>query len=92
MTLGVDADLGRILALLEEPGLQDAVVCTHGEVIGQVLTPAGRRRVGGRPTMLWPKGSTWLLDGANGRRTHAGYLPPLAPAHARSVASATGGR
>jgi phosphohistidine phosphatase SixA len=36
VTFGVDADLARVLALLEELGLQDAVVCTHGEVIDQV--------------------------------------------------------
>jgi hypothetical protein len=34
----VDADLARVLVLLEDPRLQDTVVCTHGELIGQVLT------------------------------------------------------
>jgi hypothetical protein len=32
--LGVDADLARVLALLEDPRMQDMVMCTHGEVIG----------------------------------------------------------
>jgi hypothetical protein len=32
----VDAYLAGVLALLEELRLQDAVVCTHGEVIDQV--------------------------------------------------------
>ena len=45
-TLGVDADPAGVLALLEDPQLSDAAVCTHGELIGQVLTPTGRRRIG----------------------------------------------
>ena len=91
MTLGVDADLGRVLALLEAPRLQDTVVCTHGEVIGQVLTRLVADGLAVDQPLAWPKGSTWLLDGANRRFTHARYLPPLALAHARSVASAKGG-
>jgi hypothetical protein len=50
--------LGRVLALLEDLRLRDAVVCTHGEVIEQVL---GRLVADGsavdRP-LEWPKGST----------------------------------
>jgi hypothetical protein len=36
VALGVDADPARVQALLQDPRLQDAVVCTHGEVIDQV--------------------------------------------------------
>src|SRR6266511_3488734 len=39
----------------------------------------------------WPKGSTWLLDGANGRFMHARYLPHWPWAEARSAASGTWG-
>ena len=92
VTLGVDADLGRVLGLLEDPRLQDTVVCTHGEVIGQLLTRLVADGLVVDQPLAWPKGSTWLLEGANRRFTHARYLPPLALAHAGSVASATGGR
>ena len=91
VTLGVDADLGRVLALLEELRLQDTVVCTHGEVIGQVLTRLVADGLAVDQPLAWPKGSTWLLEGATRRFTHARYLPPLALAHTRSVASAKGG-
>jgi hypothetical protein len=30
VAVGVDADLARVLALLEDPQMQDTVVCTHG--------------------------------------------------------------
>lgn len=92
VTLGVDADLGRVLALLADPRLQDTVVCTHGEVIGQVLTRLVADGLVVDQPLAWPKGSTWLLEGTNRRFTHARSLPPLAVAHAGSVASANGGR
>ena len=88
VTLGVDADLGRVLALLAAPQLQDTVVCTHGEVIGQVLTRLVADGLAVDQPLTWPKGSTRLLYGANRRFTHARSLPPLALAHARSAASA----
>jgi broad specificity phosphatase PhoE len=76
--LGVDADPARVLALLEDPQLSDAVVCTHGEVIGQVLTRLVAAGLAVDQPLTWPKGSTWLLQGANGRPAHARYFPPLA--------------
>jgi 8-oxo-dGTP diphosphatase len=91
-SLGVAADLTVVLALLGDPWVQDAVVCTHGEVIGQVLVRLVADGLAVDQPLAWPKGSTWLLEGANRRFTHARYLPPLALAHAGSVASATGGR
>jgi phosphohistidine phosphatase SixA len=89
--LGVDADLARVLALLEDPRLQDTVVCTHGEVIDQVLTRLVTDGLAVDQPLQWPKGSTWLLDGTSGRLTHARYLPPLVLAPARSMPSAPPG-
>ena len=77
-TLGVDADPAGVLALLENPRWSDAVVCTHGEVIGQVLTRLVADGLAVDQPLTWPKGSTWLLQGANGRPAHARYFPPLA--------------
>ena len=91
VALGVDADLARVLALLEDLRLQNTVVCTHGELIGQVLTWLVADGLTVDQPLQWPKGSTWLLDGANGRLTHARYLPPLILAPARSMASAPRG-
>jgi hypothetical protein len=43
--------------------------------------------------LAWPKGSTWLLHGANGRLTLARYLPPLplTPAFGTALGTARGG-
>jgi phosphohistidine phosphatase SixA len=91
VALGVDADLARVLGLLEDPRLQDTVVCTHGELIGQVLTRLVTDGLAVDQPLQWAKGSTWLLDGTSGRLTHARYLPPLVLAPARSMASAPPG-
>jgi hypothetical protein len=75
--LGVAADLAVVLALLGDPRVQDAVVCTHGEVIGQVLVRLVVDGLAVDQPLAWPKGSTWLLDDADGRFRFGRYLPPL---------------
>jgi hypothetical protein len=75
--LAVTADLAVVLALLKDPRVQDAVLCTHSEVIGQVLARLTADGLALDQPLAWPKGSTWLLHGANGRLTLARYPPPL---------------
>jgi len=77
--LGVDAPTTDLLDVLwDEHELHDAVLCTHGEVVGEVLSAlaADGRFDGGPPR--WPKGSTWLLQRRPGGRVTGRYLPPLA--------------
>jgi hypothetical protein len=66
-------------------------VCTHGELIGQVLTRLVTDGLAVDQSLQWPKGSTWLLDGTSGRLTHARHLPPLVLTPARSMASTARG-
>ena len=75
--LGVEADLAVVLALLGDLQAQDAVVCTHGEVIGQALVRLVADGLMVDQPLAWPKGSTWLLEGADRRFTFGRYLPPL---------------
>jgi 8-oxo-dGTP diphosphatase len=74
--LGVAADL-VVLALLGILQGQDAVVCTHGEVIGQVLARLVADGLAVDQPLAWPEGSTWLLDGPDGHVAVGRYLPPL---------------
>ena len=79
--LDVDATAAQAAAMLLEPGVGNAVLCTHGELIGQLL---GRLRQAGSPIATdatWPKGSTWVLDPAADQIMRATYLPPLRRAH-----------
>ena len=74
--LGVDADPTDLVALLLEPAFAEAVVCSHGEVIGAALI----RLVGDGSegdSLSWPKGSTWVLEVTEGRLEDARYLSPL---------------
>ncbi len=64
----------------------------HGQVAAKraLMRRAAVRLMVDQP-LEWPKGSTWLLDGANGRFMHARYLPHWPWAEARSAASGTWG-
>jgi phosphohistidine phosphatase SixA len=74
--LGVDADPTDLVALLLDPAAAEAVLCSHGELIGAAAYPSGWREVEG-DTLSWPKGSTWVLKVTEGRIEDARYLPPL---------------
>jgi 8-oxo-dGTP diphosphatase len=80
-TLGVAADPEVVLALLEDVQAQDALVCTHGEVISQVMVRLVMEGLAVDRPLAWAKGSTWLLEGAAGRFRFGRYLPPLPLAH-----------
>jgi phosphohistidine phosphatase SixA len=76
--LGVAAAADGVLALLGDPALRHSVLCTHGELIGQVferLVAAGLDLPSGPPLQ---KGSTWVLGRADGQVAAASYLEPLA--------------
>ena len=75
--LDVDAGLDDAATLLR-PDLGDLVLCSHGELIGELL---GLLRERGAPIdrdARWPKGSTWLLRFSGDRVAEATYLPPPA--------------
>jgi broad specificity phosphatase PhoE len=66
-----------VLELMTTPDLQDAVLCTHGEVIGKVfdeLQAAGIELTG---PLRWPKGSTWVLELDRRRGWTGSYLEPM---------------
>jgi phosphohistidine phosphatase SixA len=75
--LGVDADPAGLVALLLDPAAAEAVVCSHGELIGAALERLLGDRAGGRDELGWPKGSTWVLEVARGQVRRHRYLPPL---------------
>jgi len=66
-----------VVVLFRNNQAQNAVVCTHGEVIGQVLAGLVVDGLTVDQTLVWPKGSSWLLKGTDGRFRFGRYLPPL---------------
>jgi broad specificity phosphatase PhoE len=76
--LGVDTGLPQMLAVFWDRGLHDAVLCTHGETIGLLLTHLAADGLVVEDPLHWPKGSAWLLQRTNGRRQVRGrFLAPL---------------
>jgi broad specificity phosphatase PhoE len=74
--LGVDADPADLVALLLVPAATEAVLCSHGELIGAALIRLVGERFEG-DSLSWPKGSSWVLEVTEGRIEEVRYLPPL---------------
>ena len=74
--LGMDADPADLIALLLVPAATEAVLCSHGELIGAALIRLVGERFEG-DSLSWPKGSTWVLEVTEGRIEDVRYMPPL---------------
>ncbi len=64
------------LELLEELEGQVAVLCSHGDVIPDVLEALARRGMKLKDPPRWEKASTWALTRSGATFTKAKYLPP----------------
>jgi broad specificity phosphatase PhoE len=63
------------LRLVEKVSDETTVLCSHGDVVGELLSHFSREGVlVGEPHMA--KGSTWVLDAAYGTVVAAAYIPP----------------
>jgi broad specificity phosphatase PhoE len=74
--LGVDGAGAGVLELLATPALHRAVLCTHGEVIGEVFDELQRAGIELSGPLRWPKGSTWVLQRDRGKGWKGTYLEP----------------
>lgn len=64
--LAVEATADQLLGLVTNPALGTAVLCSHGEVIGQVLQQLVAGGLVLADPLRWEKGSTWVLDSRGG--------------------------
>jgi phosphohistidine phosphatase SixA len=69
------APLAETLALLDKIGDDTAVLCTHGDVVGELLAHCVRHGVRVETDLL-TKGSTWVLETEAGAIVDARYVPP----------------
>jgi 8-oxo-dGTP diphosphatase len=53
----------------------DAVLCTHGDVVPEVLAALEDEGVRIEGPRKWQKGSVWTVHSRDGAFTHATYLP-----------------
>ena len=63
------------LRLVDKVADEPTVLCTHGDVIEELLAHLRRRDVVNGDARL-EKGSTWVLRTDGGEITGAGYVPP----------------
>jgi 8-oxo-dGTP diphosphatase len=73
--LAEGATVAEAAALLDKLAREQAVLCSHGDVIGDLLMHLADCgiRIG---DFRLEKGSVWVLDTDDGRVTRARYLPP----------------
>jgi 8-oxo-dGTP diphosphatase len=69
------APLVETLALFDKLGDESAVLCTHGDVVGELLDHCLRHGVHLDDNRL-EKGSTWVFDTEAGAIVAARYVPP----------------
>ena len=69
------APLPEALRLVEKVADEPTVLCTHGDVIGELLDHLRRTGVDVDDGRM-EKGATWILDTEAGEVTGARYLPP----------------
>lgn len=63
------------LALIHDLAGEDAALCTHGDVIPQVLQALEAQGVQILAEWKWRKGSTWVLHSEDGAFVRATYVP-----------------
>jgi phosphohistidine phosphatase SixA len=68
--------LPEVLALIDKFAHEDVVLCTHGDVVGDLLDHLASRGVPLGDTIKLEKGSTWVLGIEAGEITGGRYLPP----------------
>jgi broad specificity phosphatase PhoE len=66
------------LRLIDKVADKPTVLCTHGDVVENLLTYLRDRRVPLDGEFVFPKGSTWVLDADHGEIVRGRYLPPTA--------------
>jgi phosphohistidine phosphatase SixA len=68
--------VGDALILLREVALAPAALCSHGDVIPDVLEAELAAGMRVRDELRWPKASTWVLSWNGEGATKAVFVPP----------------
>ena len=64
------------VGLLSELAGTHAALCSHGDVIPELIDAVAAQGVQIADARRWQKGSVWTLHTSDGRFTHATYSPP----------------
>jgi 8-oxo-dGTP diphosphatase len=75
-SLAEGAGLTGALRFIEDAKLGDSVLCTHGDVIQELVDELIRRRIVKGSQGGLDKGSTWVVEVERGSPLRARYIPP----------------
>jgi phosphohistidine phosphatase SixA len=70
--------LSETLQLIEKDGDEPTVLCTHGDVVENLLSHLADRRVPLEGGLVFAKASIWVFDVKGGEIVRGRYLPPAA--------------
>src|ERR1700674_972388 len=73
--LAEGARLKGAYRFIEDPDLDDAVLCTHGDVIQELVADLIRRRIVKASQVELDKGSIWVVEVEDGSPVGAHYIP-----------------
>jgi len=76
--LRIGADAAALAAFIHSRAVDRAVLCTHGELLAELIPVLIAEGAVATDPLLWPKGATWILHGTVGAPLRARFLPPLA--------------
>ena len=74
--LAEGARLKGAFRFIEDPELDDTVLCTHGDVILELVEDLIRRRIVKASHLALDKGSTWAVEVDDGTPVGARYIAP----------------
>jgi 8-oxo-(d)GTP phosphatase len=75
--LAEGTSVADVSALLAELAGTTAVLCTHGDVVWNLVVGLAHHQ--GDDDLAMAKGSTWVMEGKDGRLAAVRYLPPGGP-------------
>jgi phosphohistidine phosphatase SixA len=73
--LAEGARLKGAFRFIEDPDLDDTVLCTHGDVMQELVEDMIRRRIVKASHMALEKASTWVVEVEDGTPVSARYIP-----------------
>ena len=73
--LAEGAGLKGAFRFLGDPNLDDVVLCTHGDVVQELVEELIRRRILKASQTELDKGSTWVVEAEDGSPVGARYIP-----------------
>jgi 8-oxo-(d)GTP phosphatase len=74
--LAENTDPDDVLAFISKLGSRPAVLCSHGDVIADLMTNLVNDGLATESELRWEKGATWVLESDGETFLYGRYLPP----------------